>query len=61
MPRVVIPETPATKALVAGLCGYEVVAITTGRVPTITALNRRCPVLGAALLGALAVHFFGRE
>lgn len=52
-----IPETPATKALVALLCSYEVVAIVSGRVPTITAYHRRWPVVGAALLGALAVHF----
>lgn len=58
---VMIPETPATKAVVAALCAYEVAAITTGRTPTITALNRRCPALGAVIVGALAVHFFGRE
>lgn len=57
MPGLVIPETRATKALVATLCGYEVAAITTGRVPTITALNRRWPALGAALVAALAIHF----
>lgn len=53
-----IPETPTTKALVAALCGYECAAILTGRVPTITALNRRWPALGVALVGALAVHFW---
>lgn len=58
MARVVIPETPATKALVAALCAYEVAAIATGRIPTITALNRRFPLIGAALLGALAIHFY---
>lgn len=56
--RVVIPETPAVKAAVAALCAYEAVAICTGRVPTITALNRRWPVVGAALVTALAVHFW---
>ena len=61
MPRLVIPETPATKALVATLCAYECAAITTGRVPTITALNRRWPVVGAVLVGALAVHFWVHE
>lgn len=61
MHRVVIPETRATKALVATLCSYEVAAITTGRVPTITALNRRWPALGAAIVVALAVHFWARD
>jgi hypothetical protein len=58
MSRLVIPETPATKALVATLCAYEVAAITSGRVPTLTALNRRWPAVGMALVGALAVHFW---
>lgn len=58
MRHLVIPETPITKAIVAGLCTYEVAAITTGRVPTITALNRRWPIVGAALVGALALHFW---
>lgn len=53
-----IPETPATKALVATLCAYEVAAITTSVVPTITALHRRWPVVGAVLVGALAIHFW---
>lgn len=52
-----IPETPATKALVATLCAYEVAAIVTGRVPTITAMHRRWPAVGAAIVVALAVHF----
>ena len=53
-----IPETGTTKALVAALCTYETYAIATGRVPTITAINRRWPVVGMAIVGALAVHFF---
>ena len=52
-----LPQTRQTKALVALLCGYEVVAIVSGRVPTITAYHRRWPVVGLSLLGALAVHF----
>lgn len=55
--RAAIPETPLTKTLVAGLCAYEVAAITTSAVPTITALNRRWPVLGAAIVVALGIHF----
>ena len=58
MPRPTIPETPLTKALVATLCAYETAAICTGRVPTITALNHRWPVVGVALVGALALHFW---
>ena len=58
MRRVHIPETPATKAVVAALCAWEVAAITTGRVPTITTLNRRYPALGVVLVGALALHFW---
>ena len=59
--RAVIPETRETKALVVALCSYEVLAISTGRTPTLTALNRRWPVVGFALLGALAVHFWATE
>lgn len=52
-----IPENRATKALVVALCSYEVAAICTGRTPTLTALNRRWPVIGVAITAALAVHF----
>lgn len=52
-----LPETAATKALVALLCSYEVAAIVSGRVPTITACHRRQPLVGVAVLCALAVHF----
>lgn len=58
MRRVHIPETPLTKAVVAVLCGYEALAICTGRVPTITTLNRRHPAIGVALVGALVLHFW---
>lgn len=58
MSRLVIPETPLTKGVVAALCAYETAAICTGRVPTITALNHRWPVVGVALVGALALHFW---
>lgn len=56
--RPYIPETPLTKAVVAGLCVYEATAICTGRVPTITTLNRRHPAIGVALVVALALHFW---
>jgi hypothetical protein len=66
MRRVHVPETPTTKAMrpdwprmiVAALCAYETTAILTGRVPTITTLNRRHPVVGVVLVGALALHFW---
>lgn len=53
-----IPETPLTKAIVVGLCVYESVAICTGRVPTLTALDHRHPAVGIAIVGALALHFW---
>lgn len=58
MRRMHIPENRTTKAVVAALCSWEVVAITTGRVPTITTLNRRHPVIGVAIVGALVLHFW---
>lgn len=61
MRRLAIPETRQTKALVVALCGYEVAAIVTGRTPTLTALHRRWPIVGAALIGALALHFWTPE
>jgi hypothetical protein len=56
--RLHVPETRETKALVVAFCSYEVAAVTTGLLPTITALTRRWPLLGVALVGALAVHFW---
>lgn len=58
MRHLVIPETPLTKGVVAALCAYETTAIITGRVPTITALNHRHPLVGVVLVGALALHFW---
>ena len=58
MPRVVIPETPLTKALVVVGCSYEVVALGTGELPSWTALTSRRPLIGLAILGTLAIHFF---
>lgn len=62
-----IPETPVVKAAVACLCAYETTAIISGFVPTmttlptITVLNHRWPAIGAALVGALALHFWGPD
>lgn len=64
MRRLTIPETPIVKAGVAGLCAYETTAIISGLVPslptlpTITALHHRWPVIGAAIVVVLAVHFW---
>lgn len=44
------------KQALAILCAYEVVAIFTGRCPTITNLCGRRPILGIALVVAAAVH-----
>jgi hypothetical protein len=38
------------------ICGYEAVAISTGRTPTVTALCGRYRPLAPALILALAVH-----
>lgn len=42
----------------AAICGYEVAAIATGRLPTVTRLCQRHRVLAPALLTALAVHLY---
>lgn len=41
---------------VAAVCGFEIVAITTGRVPTVTELCRRYPALKPIILAAMAAH-----
>lgn len=48
--------TRARVVVVAG-CAYEIVAVLTGRVPTVTALCRRHWAAEALLLGWLLVHF----
>lgn len=59
-----IPESPAVKAVVAGFCTYETTAILSGfmpaapTLPTITALHRRWPVVGAVIVLALVIHFW---
>lgn len=67
MPRVAIPENRETKAIVVAVCTYEVAAIMSSLVPpaarritipTVTAIHRRWPVVGGAILVALAIHFF---
>lgn len=46
----------AGKSFVVALCVYEAVAITTGRVPTISGLCRRRRALEAAFVAAWIVH-----
>ena len=49
----------AQKAAVSVVCAYEVVAVMSGRVPTVSAVCRRChPWLGLVILGSLAVHLY---
>jgi hypothetical protein len=49
-----------SKWLVVGLCGFEMAAITTRKVPTLTQLSERHKALGPVLVIALAVHLFRR-
>jgi hypothetical protein len=44
------------KWVAASLCAWEVAAICTGKVPTLTALSARHRLLGPVLVVALAVH-----
>jgi hypothetical protein len=48
---------PYLRGLVAAVCAYEVVAITTHKVPTVSWFARRHPVIGTAVLAVLAKHF----
>jgi len=48
---------PFLRGAVAVVCVYEAVAITTRRVPTVSCLTRRYPILGDVVLTALARHF----
>lgn len=48
---------PYLRAAVAAVCAYEVVAITTRKVPTVSWVARRYPVTGAVVLAVLAKHF----
>lgn len=45
------------RVLVAGACGYEICALVTGKVPTISSVCRKhhwCEIL---LISALVIHF----
>lgn len=47
----------ALRALVAIICAYEVVAITTRKVPTISRIARMNPLVRAVVLAGLERHF----
>lgn len=46
------------RRVVIALCSWEVAALLTRRVPTLSELVRRSPLIGAALLGALVHHWY---
>jgi hypothetical protein len=48
----------AFKHVVLSLCAYEVAAIVTGRIPTLTALQKRYRFIGPLIVGGLFVHFY---
>ena len=48
---------PFLRTVVAGACAWEVAAITTGLVPTVSRISKRHPVFGVAVLVVLAYHF----
>jgi hypothetical protein len=49
------------RTLVGAACGYEVFALTTRRVPTISKICRCHRSVEAALLAALIIHFHHQE
>lgn len=64
MPRVVIPENRTTKAVMVAAFTYEEYALYgpdwLPKPPSFTSMNERCWLVGATILGALAVHFYVR-
>lgn len=46
----------ATRTIGSLIAAYELVALSTRRVPPITDILRKHPILGAAAVGWLAVH-----
>lgn len=55
-PEFTVADT-VLRAMVAAACAYEVVAITTRRIPTISRIAHRYPATGVIVLAALARHF----
>lgn len=48
----------AFKAVVIGLCQYEVAAILSGKTPTLTALSKKHRWVPVVLVGGLSVHLY---
>lgn len=44
--------------IVIVLCGWEVIALTTRRIPTLTSLHRKYKVIAPVILAGLAIHFY---
>lgn len=57
MAAVVPAKTSLFRLTVVGMCAYEVVAIVSGRLPTISRGVRRFPLFGAVVVGGLHLHF----
>lgn len=55
-PEFTVADT-VLRGLVAAVCAYEVVAIVTRRVPTVSRIARRYPLAGTVVLAGLARHF----
>jgi hypothetical protein len=50
----------AFPSVVAIVCGYEAVAITSrGKIPTITSLQQQHRIIGPVVVGGLVAHFYG--
>lgn len=48
------------KGVVGTICAYESIAIASGRLPTVTKIVHRYPVVGAVVLAGLSHHFYQR-
>ena len=53
--------SPAHHFVVGAFCGYEAAAIFSGKLPTLSSLQRKHPILGALIVGWLAIHFLRYE
>jgi hypothetical protein len=56
-----MPEGRRLRAAVAAGCAYEVFALASGRVPTISRLCRRHRSVEVLVLGVLIIHLHYRE
>ena len=45
----------------ATVCGYECIALVTGKVPTITGMTRKCHWLAPLIVGLLSAHFYSAD